>query len=368
MDGTETFRCWAEIDRSALRHNASCVRERTGSNVQLLAVVKANGYGHGMMGVARALANEAQLFGVANLEEAIALRDALDHPIIILGPALPEERSQIAERGFIASVSTLEEAEEFNRLAHGRPALINFVVDTGMGRMGVPELEALALFQKISALPALKVHSVSTHLPASNEDADYTRAELSRFLKLVKNFRNEVSGNYKVHVLPSSGVLAFAQFPFDIVRVGLMLYGISPLPEFQTLLQPVMTWKTRIALIRELPAGSSISYGRTFITPRRMRVATLSAGYADGYPRHLSNRDAAVLVHGQRCALLGRVTMDLMMIDVLQLKDVEVGDEVVLMGPQGEQEISATELAERAGTISWEIITRIGSRVPRVYV
>jgi alanine racemase len=129
-----------------------------------------------------------------------------------------------------------------------------------------------------------------------------------------------------------------------------------------------MTWKTRIALIRELPPGSSISYGRTFITPRRMRVATLSAGYADGYPRHLSNRDAAVLVHGQRCALLGRVTMDLMMVDVSQVKDVDVGDEVVLMGRQGEQEISATELAERAGTISWEIITRIGSRVPRMRV
>jgi alanine racemase len=139
------------------------------------------------------------------------------------------------------------------------------------------------------------------------------------------------------------------------------------LPEFQKILRPVMTWKTRIALIRDMPAGHGISYGRTFITPREMRVATLSAGYADGYPRHLSNRDAAVLVRGQRCPLLGRVTMDLVMIDVSHIADAAVGDEAVLMGRQGEEEISVTELAERADTITWEIVTRIGSRVRRVY-
>src|SRR5207249_1627564 len=144
--------------------------------------------------------------------------------------------------------------------------------------------------------------------------------------------------------------------------------GISPLPEFQKLFKPVMTWKTRIGLIRDMPKGSSISYGRTFITPRKMRIGTLTAGYADGYPRHLSNRDAAVLVRGQRCALLGRVTMDLMMIDVSKIDNVQVGDEAVLMGQQGDEEIPCAELAERAGTITWEITTRVGSRVRRVYV
>jgi alanine racemase len=364
---TETYRCWAEIDRSALRHNASVVRERIGP-AQLLAVVKANGYGHGMVGVAEALANDAQLFGVANLEEAMTLRETLDHPIIILGPALPEERSTIAQRGFIPSVSIFEEAQEFDQVARDVPVAINFKIDTGMGRMGAPEPEALGIFKKVSALPNLKIHSVSTHLPVSNEDAEYTRDELLRFGKLVKQFRTEVPGDYKVHVLQSAGLLAFADPTFDIVRVGLMLYGISPLPEFEKLLKPVMTWKTRIALVRDMPKGSSISYGRTFITPRRMRVATLSAGYADGYPRHLSNREASVLVRGQRCGLLGRVTMDLMMIDVSQIEDVDVGEEVVLMGRQNDQEVSATELALRADTITWEITTRIGSRVRRVYV
>jgi alanine racemase len=217
-------------------------------------------------------------------------------------------------------------------------------------------------------LSNIKIHSLSTHLPVSNEDADFTRTELAHFADLVKKLRAEFPGDYKAHVLQSAGVLAFADPPFDIVRAGLMLYGIAPLSDFQKLLRPVMTWKTRIALIRDMPAGHGISYGRTFITPSEMRVATLSAGYADGYPRHLSNREAAVLVRGQRCALLGRVTMDLMMIDVSNVAGADVGDEVVLMGRQGDQEVSATELAEKANTITWEITTRIGSRVRRVYV
>jgi alanine racemase len=365
---SKTYRCWAEIDQRALRHNATVARDRLGPGVELLAVVKANGYGHGMVGVAKALAKEVQFFGVANLEEAAILRREVWHPIIVLGPALPEERFPIAEGGFIPSVSTFEEAQEFDFAARGSPVAINFVIDTGMGRMGVPAAEATAVFKKVATLPNIRIHSLSTHLPVSNEDADFTRAELVQFAELVQKLRAEFPDDYKAHVLQSAGVLAFADPPFDIVRAGMILYGIAPLPGFQELLRPVMTWKTRVALIRDMPAGHGISYGRTFITPQEMRVATLSAGYADGYPRHLSNRDAAVLVRGQRCALLGRVTMDLMMIDVSHIDGAIVGDEAVLMGRQGDQEISATELADRAGTISWEITTRIGSRARRVYV
>ena len=184
----------------------------------------------------------------------------------------------------------------------------------------------------------------------------------------MQQFRRDVPGDYKVHSLPSAGVLAYADSSFDFVRAGIMLYGISPLPEFQNILRPVLTWKTRIGLIRDLPKGSSISYGRTFIAPKAMRVATLTAGYADGYPRHVSNRGASVLLRGQLCPLLGRVTMDLMMIDVSRVGNAEVGDEVVLLGRQGEAEISCAELAERANTITWEITTRVGQRVRRVFV
>jgi len=368
MTAVETYRSWVEIDRSALQHNAAVARSLVGPEVQLLAVVKANAYGHGMVGVAEALAEEAHAFGVANLEEAVVLRDKVPHPIIILGPALPDERSRIAQGGFIPSVSTFDEAQAFDRAATNSPIAINFVIDTGMGRMGVPQSRAISLLKEISALKNVTIHSLSTHLPVSNEDASFTRSELSEFSDLVKKIRAEFPGDYKVHGLPSAGVLAFAEPPFDMVRPGLMLYGISPFPEFQKLLRPVMTWKTRIALIRDMPAGHGISYGRTFITPRAMRVATLSAGYADGYPRHASNRDAAMLVRGQRCALLGRVTMDLMMIDVSHIAGADVGDEVVLMGRQDDEEISVTELSDRANTITWEIVTRIGSRVRRVYL
>jgi alanine racemase len=205
-------------------------------------------------------------------------------------------------------------------------------------------------------------------MPVSNEDEGYTRDQLLRFQRALAQIRAEVPGNYKAHALQSAGILAFNSPSFDIVRAGIILYGISPLPEFQKLLKPAMTWKTRISLVRELPKGRSISYGRTFITPRPMRVATLSAGYADGYPWQLSNRGASVLVRGERCAVLGRVTMDLMLIDVSEVNHLQMGDEVVLMGRDGGEEIPCSELAEKAGTIPWEIVTGIGVRVERVFV
>jgi alanine racemase len=361
------YRCWVDIDTTALKRNAALVRERAGS-AQLLAVVKANAYGHGMVGVAKALESDAQIFGVANLEEAITLREVSAKPLVILGPALPGERREIVERQFIPSISTLAEAQEFDRLAGKNKAPVCFVVDTGMGRMGTPEGDALETFQSVASLSGLTIHSVSTHLPVSNEELQYTREQLTRFRKLIERFREKVPGTFATHALPSSGVLRHADYSFDYVRAGIMLYGISPLPEFEEIMRPIMTWKTRIGLIRDMPKGSSISYGRTFITPGPMKVATLTAGYADGYPRHLSNREAAVLVRGQRCTLLGRVTMDLMMIDVSKVESVAPGDEVVLMGKQDGAEVSCVELAERANTITWEITTRVGQRVRRVFI
>jgi alanine racemase len=361
---THDYRCWVEIECAALRHNAGIVRERIGS-AEMLAVVKANAYGHGMLGVAEALAPDVQLFGVANLEEALALREKVKHPIITLSPTLPDERSTVVARGFIPTISSLEEAQAFAKA--GRVS-VNFKVDTGNGRMGVVESQSVEIFKRVAALPNIEIHSVSTHMPVSNEDAEYTKDQLLRFGKIVDQLRATVPGKYKVHVLQSAGTLAFNERTYEIVRAGIILHGISPLPEFQSLLKPAMTWKTRIGLIRDVPRDWSISYGRTFITPKPMRAATLTAGYADGYPRHLSNRDAQMLVRGKRCPLLGRVTMDLMVIDVSHVPDADVGDEVVLMGRQGDAEIPCDELADKAGTITWEITTRVGQRVKRVFV
>jgi alanine racemase len=365
MSSLGAERCWAEIDRAALLHNARVARERIGSATALLAVVKANAYGHGMVEVAQTLRDEASLFGVANFREALELRaSGLQHPIMILGPALPEERAAINQHKFIASISSFEEARGFI----GNSAGINFAIDTGMGRMGSWHGEACAELERIARLPGLKLHSISTHLPSADEDTAFTEHQLIEFQDLVRQMRARVPGSYQVHALLSAGVLAFTQYRFDIVRAGLMLYGSSPLPSAQKFLRPVLTLKSRVSLLRDLPAGRSLSYGRTFTTTRPTRVATISAGYADGYPRSLSNRKAAVLIGGQRCPVLGRVTMDLTMADVSAVPEVQTGDEVVLIGRQGSGEILAAEVAERAGTVAWEIFTGIGGRVRRVYL
>ena len=365
----ETTRCWAEIDRSAIRQNARTAKSMAGQNAQLMAVIKANAYGHGLAEIARSLTSEADLFGVANLEEAVVAREAVtDTPVLILGPSLPAERREICERGFIASVSSLDDAASFASLATRGPARLNLVIDTGMGRMGCAGDNALETLARVLKLPNVVLHSVSTHLPVADEDAAFTENQLRGFEQLVRQMRAQAPGDYRTHALLSAGVLAFHAHRFEIVRAGLMLYGIAPLPEFQARLRPAMTLKSRVVLVRDLPAGAPISYGRTFITPRPMRVATIGAGYADGYPRALSNRDASVLIAGRRCAVLGRVTMDLIVADVSSLPETAPGDEVVLIGRQGEEEVSATELATRAGTIAWDILTGIGTRVRRVYL
>ena len=247
---TTAFRCWAEIDLAALRRNAAVARDRVGPNVELLAIVKANGYGHGMIRVAQALAAEAQLFGVANLEEAMQLRESVGHPIIILEPALPEEREPIVRKQFIPSVSNHEEAMAFDQTATNVPATINFVIDTGMGRMGTLAADAAKAVEQIATLRNVRLHSISTHLPVADEDEEFTRRQLSDFAELVRDIRTAAPKDCKVHVLLSAGVLGFFDTAFDIVRPGLMLYGISPLPQFQNLLAPAMTFKTRVVLVR----------------------------------------------------------------------------------------------------------------------
>jgi alanine racemase len=283
---------------------------------------------------------------------------------MLLGPALPEEQEAICNAGFIPSISNMEEARAFAR----NPAGINFAIDTGMGRMGCWQDDAIAELEKMARLPGLKLHSISTHLPVAEEDAAFTEREIEQFATLVREMRRRLPGNYQAHVLLSAGILSFPQHHFDLVRAGLMLYGSSPVPDGQKFLRPVMTLKSRIALLSDLPAGRSVSYGRTFVTTRTTRVATISAGYADGFPRSISNQGGEVLVGGRRCPLLGRITMDLMMADVSAVPGVKLGDEVVFIGKQGAEEILAAEVAERSGKIPWEIFTGIGSRVHRMYL
>lgn len=357
-------RCWAEIDHAALRHNAEVLRGRIGPSAGLIAVVKADGYGHGAPQVASTLAPAVEQFGVATLDEARAVREAVPgRDILILSPCLPEERAEVVAEDFIPVVSGVAEASAYASLADARPARVHLAVDTGMGRIGVWQEEAVAVSRELAAMGGLVVESVSTHLPVADSDAEFTAAELEAWEELRKGLRGVLPGT-KFHALNSAASLARPEFAADRVRPGLALYGISPLPAFQRELRPVMTLKTRITLLRDVGPGRGVSYGRDFITTRTTRVATVAMGYADGYPRQTSNRGAQVLVRGRRCPVLGRITMDQFMVDVSDLPpETTAGEEVVLVGRQGAGEITVDELAGWAGTISWDIFTRLGRRV-----
>ena len=359
-----THRCWAEIDHAALRHNAHAVRCAIGEKPGIIAVVKADGYGHGGPEVAKTLASFAAQFGVATLGEARAVRAAApDKDILLLSPCLPPERAEAVREGFIPVVSGAREAEDYAALAVEAPVRIHICIDTGMGRIGVWQDEAIAVAAQIAALKGIGVESISTHLPVADSDAEFTAAELHAWSDLAGKLRT-VLPRAKFHALNSAASLKWPGYALDRVRPGLALYGISPLPEFQSLLHPAMTLKTRITLVRDVGANRGISYGRDFITEKPMCVATLAMGYADGYPRQASNRGAQVLVRGQRCPILGRITMDQFMVDVSALpRDVAPGEEVVLFGMQGDGEITVNEVASWAGTITWDIFTRLGKRV-----
>jgi len=361
-----TSRCWAEISIEAIRHNIGVVRSFVGPGVRLVMIVKADAYGHGLAELASRLDDAVDLFGVANLAEANVIRAGARAPILILGPALPSERPKIVEGGFTPMVSTFEEAAAYAAsVPQGEKFGIHFVIDTGMGRIGLWHQEAIETLQAIRRLPQLRVTALSSHLPVADTDPDYTRAQLERFKEGTSDL-----GVENVTVLNSAGVLRFGNWtkPGDLVRVGLVVYGVSPIGEFRKRVQPALTLKTRVSLVRSLGPGRNISYGRTFLTERPTKVATLSAGYGDGLPWQLSGRDADVLIRGTRCRVLGRVTMDQIMVDVTHLDGVTEGEEVVVIGRQGDAQILATEVAERAGTIAWEILTRITKRVERVYL
>lgn len=363
---TATYRCWTEIDAEALHHNTRTLRSFLAPGVQLVGVVKADAYGHGLSELARLIDSDVDFFGVANLAEGLEIRRAgAQSPVLLLGPALPSERAIVVREQFIPSISTAEEASAYaETIPDDRTLPIHFVIDTGMGRIGLWGEEARIALKVIKQLPRLSVAAVSSHLPVADEDLPYTMEQFQRFRKeAARLFPNGIPST----ILNSAGVLRLGGEvrSGDLVRVGLALYGISPLPEFQERFLPVLTWKTRVTLVRTVGPGRSVSYGRTFVTPREMRIATLAVGYGDGYQRHL--RNAEVLIRGNRCRVLGRVTMDQIMVDISALDLLDVGEEVVLVGKQGSEQILASELAERAGTIAWEIFTGITKRVIRAY-
>jgi len=358
-------RAWAEVNLAALRSNLQLARQQCGCAV--MVVVKAGAYGHGLEEVVQVLAAEDVAFiGVANVGEARRVRAiGVETPIYLLGPTWSEERPEIVDRDWVPCVSSLEEAADFDRLAKvaNKTLSVHLAVDTGMGRGGFVVDDMDRVMTRLSEMKHISIDGIGSHLPSADEDEEFTRSQMKQFQTIIDGLGGVERFQWR-HLLNSAGLMGYQRGCCNLARPGLMLYGASTLPDVQKGLSTVMTLKSRVTLIRTLPAGHGISYGRQFITEKPTRVATIGIGYGDGYPRHVSGQGADVWVRGNRCGIIGRVTMDQVMVDVTHHEDVQEGDEVEMFGAN----IPVAEIAEKAGTIEWEVFTGITPRVTRCYV
>lgn len=370
------YRCWAEVDLAALRGNLAWIRHRAGAGVKIITVVKADAYGHGLKQIAALLMQSGtDIFGVANLTEAQAIRSVgQGWPILMLGACLPHEVESAVRDDVMPTISSLEEAQAFEAAAakFRKRSAVHVKVDTGMGRLGVKAGAAVQLIAQVAALPHLSLQGVYTHYSSAEDDAMFSRWQRRQFNEVIDALKIRQIHPPLVHANNSAALLHESDSIYNGIRPGLLVYGIVPpgrrRPEaaWQKHIHPALSLQCRVSLVKEVSKGTALSYGRSFTAPKRLRVATLTAGYGDGYPRAASPQ-AKVLIHGQRCRVLGRVTMDQMLADVSALKDVKAGDEAVLIGRQRDEEISAAELARWCGTVPWEVLTNITYRVPRVY-
>jgi len=330
-------------------------------------MIKAGAYGHGLIKTAKALESEnPKFFGVADAGEARLLFGAgIKITPYILGATLPCEREEIAARGWTPCLCSLDEMKHFDALGSDQPISAHLALDTGMGRGGFLPHQIEGALETLKRCQGIRLTGIGSHLPVADEDPVFTQEQFFRFDQSVDRILQDletVPDDFSVNLSNSAGLLNFHSRTTNLVRPGLMLYGISPIPEYQDKLRPAMTLKTRISLIHELPEGHGVSYGRTLLS-RDTRAAVLGIGYGDGYPRALSDRGTDVLIHGTRCPLIGRVMMDQIIVDVTDLKNCAPGDEAILFG----EDLLVSELAQKAGTISWELLTQITPRVARRY-
>ena len=383
---------WAEVDLEAISHNLHQIRNRVERNgARILAVVKDNAYGHGAVEVAQtAVGVPVHMLGVATVEEAVELRKAGIHlPILVLCCILPEQVEEVVRYGITQTVCDLNICELLSKAAAhpsvtpilafsrqgGRGVKVHVKIDTGMGRIGVRYDEAIHFVKNITQLPHLTVQGIFTHFAAAETDEAFTNLQLERFNSVIsdldrmgihiplKHAANSAAClGLPVSYSGSAGILSL-----NMVRPGLMIYGLYPSGSPQEIkLRPALSLKTRVVYLKEVPAGWSISYGRTYITERPTVVASLAIGYGHGYNRRLSNSGEA-LIRGVRASIIGAVCMDQCLCDVTHISGVSIGDEAILIGRQGDEEITADEVARKAGTISYEILCAINARVPRMY-
>jgi alanine racemase len=351
------------------------VREIVGDQVMIMAVIKADGYGHGALPIAHALNKiGVERYAVAFPDEGMMLRKGgIKNPILILGYSHPSQDAMIIEYGLTPTIFTMEAAKQLSEKAvkAGKTVPVHIKLDTGMRRIGFrPCEESLDQIEEISRLPGIEIEGIFTHMAKADEtDKTSAQKQMDTYLEFVNKLEERGISIPVKHVANSASIIDLEDFRLDMVRAGIMTYGLYPSEEVdkeKILLKPAMEWKTHIIYLKEIYPGEGVSYGHTYIADKKRKIATLPVGYADGYPRSLSGV-GRVLIRGQYAPILGRVCMDQMMVDVTEIEGVELFDEVTLMGADGENRISAEEIGSLSHSFNYEIVCDISKRVPRVF-
>lgn len=376
-------RTWAEIDLDAAAHNFQAVREAAHPGAAVCCVVKADAYGHGAVRMAKEYeALGADCFAVSNLEEALQLRlSGITRPVLVLGFTPAEEAKALAEHNISQCVYSTEYARELSKYAEnaGVTVKIHVKIDTGMSRLGfyfqdINRDEAAVMeVRDVCSLPGLYPEGIFTHFAAADSGRDgdaFTMRQFGCFKEMIESLLREGVSFDVRHCANSGALFDYPLSHLDMVRAGIVIYGLTPSADLRNRpdLKPVLSLRSVVSHVKILKPGATVSYGRDFTAQKEMKAATVPIGYADGYPRRLSPGGAQVLIHGQRCPILGRICMDQLMVDVTALEDVKIGDLVTLIGKDGGEEITADELASREGTINYEVVCGLSKRVPRVYL
>jgi alanine racemase len=360
---------WLEINLDTLDQNLEHIQNHVGKDVSILLTVKADAYGHGAVQVARAAAPRVRMFGVATVDEGAELREAgIKNHILILSPVLETEIAAVARHRLDITISSPDIALAVAKEAPGHVIDAHVEVDTGMGRTGVPEETAFDDIRAIASAPGVQLRGVYTHFPVSDTDPQFTKAQITRFLVLIEKLRASGIDPGLVHSANTAAIDATPESRMSMIRPGLLAYGLHPFGAAAAVnVTPIMSWKSRIARVRGFAKGSTISYARSFVAPRDSLIGVVPVGYGHGYPFHLSGR-GFMLVNGMRVPIVGRVTMDMTMVDLTDVPNPPVpGDEVVLVGQQGGESLTFHDLAGWGDTIAYEVMCGISKRVPRTY-
>ena len=365
---SDSLRTWAEVDLDAVEHNFLAAKNHLPKNMKLLATVKANAYGHDAVTVTKLLEGKADYFALAAMDEAVQLRQAgIRTPLLVLGPVLPADYERAANYDVALTVSTLAEAKAISGL--GKKITVHFALDTGMSRIGFPCTEAAAQeIRQAAALPGIYAEGLFSHFAlADSKDKSYANLQAENFRRM----QRWIGVEFPICHLYNSAAIVDLEPEFDMVREGIILYGLLPSDEVDLSriggVKPAMALRSHVSFVKTLPAGTPVSYGCTYVTPKESVIATVMAGYADGVPRLLSGC-GEVLIRGVKAPIVGRVCMDQFMVDVTHIPGVCTGDVVTIFGTDGSETITADEVADKAQTIGYELVCGIAPRVSRVYL